>query len=100
FRAFSNHSGRYWLTDFKHPHYQCGVKAIKRVYGVEPDYTREGGSIPITITFEELTGNNVMLLPMGAGDDMAHSQNEKINVTNYIAGTKMLAAYLLELGTI
>ncbi|VDM45218.1 unnamed protein product [Toxocara canis] len=100
YRAFSNHSGRYWLTDFKHPHYQCGVKAIKRVYGVEPDYTREGGSIPITITFEELTGNNVMLLPMGAGDDMAHSQNEKINVTNYIAGTKMLAAYLLELGTI
>lgn len=70
------------------------------VYGVEPDYVRDGGSIPITITFEELTGNNVMLLPMGAGDDMAHSQNEKMNVRNYIEGTKMLAAYLLELGGI
>uniref|UniRef100_A0A914ZHT1 Peptidase M20 dimerisation domain-containing protein n=2 Tax=Parascaris univalens TaxID=6257 RepID=A0A914ZHT1_PARUN len=100
YRAFSNHSGRYWLSDYKHPHYQCGARATKRVYGVEPDYVRDGGSIPITITFEELTGNNVMLLPMGAGDDMAHSQNEKMNVRNYIEGTKMLAAYLLELGGI
>ena len=27
-----------------------------------------------------------MLLPMGAGDDGAHSQNEKINIRNYIEG--------------
>uniref|UniRef100_F1L670 Cytosolic non-specific dipeptidase n=1 Tax=Ascaris suum TaxID=6253 RepID=F1L670_ASCSU len=100
YRSYQNHTGRYWLTDFKHPHYQCGVRAIKRVFGTTPDYTREGCSIPITLTFEELTGNNVMLLPIGAGDDMAHSQNEKINIRNYIEGTKMLAAYLLELGSI
>uniref|UniRef100_A0A0M3IAV0 M20_dimer domain-containing protein n=1 Tax=Ascaris lumbricoides TaxID=6252 RepID=A0A0M3IAV0_ASCLU len=100
YRSYQNHTGRYWLTDFKHPHYQCGVRAIKRVFGTTPDYTREGCSIPIALTFEELTGNNVMLLPIGAGDDMAHSQNEKINIRNYIEGTKMLAAYLLELGSI
>ena len=70
------------------------------VYGVEPDYIREGASIPITLTFEEVTKNNVLLLPMGAGDDMAHSQNEKINVRNYIEGTKLLGAYLLELSAI
>ncbi|VDD85784.1 unnamed protein product [Enterobius vermicularis] len=98
FKAYSSHSGNYWLSDFKHPHYQCGARAMKTVYGVEPDYTREGGSIPITLTFEEVTGNNVLLLPVGAGDDMAHSQNEKINVSNYIEGTKVLGAYLLELG--
>ncbi|VDM28632.1 unnamed protein product [Toxocara canis] len=100
YRAYQNYTGRYWLTDFKHPHYQCGARAIKRVFGVAPDYTREGCSIPITLTFEELTGKNVMLLPIGAGDDMAHSQNEKLNVKNYIMGTKMLAAYLLELGSL
>uniref|UniRef100_A0A914ZNE4 Peptidase M20 dimerisation domain-containing protein n=3 Tax=Parascaris univalens TaxID=6257 RepID=A0A914ZNE4_PARUN len=100
YRAYQNHTGRYWLTDFKHPHYQCGARAIKRVFDTIPDYTREGCSIPITLTFEELTGNNVMLLPIGGGDDMAHSQNEKINIRNYIEGTKMLAAYLLELGSL
>ncbi|MFH4977513.1 hypothetical protein AB6A40_004222 [Gnathostoma spinigerum] len=97
FKAYNISSGMYWLSDYNHPHYQCGARAIKKVFGVEPDYTREGCSIPITLSFEELTKKNVMLLPIGAGDDMAHSQNEKINVSNYIKGTKLLAAYLLEL---
>ena len=56
------------------------------VYGLEPDLTREGGSIPITLTLEEASGRNVMLLPIGSGDDGAHSQNEKINKTNYLKG--------------
>jgi len=85
-----------WLGDFKHPHFQAGVQAIKKVYHQEPDFTREGGSIPVTLTFQELTGKNVMLLPMGASDDMAHSQNEKLNVSNYMDGMKVFAAYLLE----
>ena len=126
------------------------------MYGCKPDLTREGGSIPVTLTFQETTGTlpnfpcvpsllaywihnalcrvytdvsclgstrrahnvvakgpacrniyfahilpilvlnyatpskfpgkSVMLLPMGAGDDGAHSQNEKINMRNYIEG--------------
>ncbi|KOB70277.1 Glutamate carboxypeptidase [Operophtera brumata] len=35
---------------------------------------------------KEASERNVLLLPMGAGDDMAHSQNEKLNVRNYIDG--------------
>ena len=76
---------------------QC-FRATKMVYGVEPDLTREGGSIPVTLTLQEATGKNVILLPMGASDDGAHSQNEKIDVRNYIEGTKLLGAYAYELG--
>jgi len=90
------HSGRPWMSDFNHPHYTAGRKAIKTVYGVEPDLTREGGSIPITLSLQEATGKNVMLLPLGAADDSAHSQNEKMNRKNYIEGAKVLAAYLFE----
>jgi hypothetical protein len=35
---------------------------------------------------QEMTGKSVILLPVGAGDDGAHSQNEKINIRNYIEG--------------
>jgi nonspecific dipeptidase len=87
------HSGRSWVADFNHPHYLAGREAIKTVYGMEPDMIREGGSIPVTLTLEETTGKNVMLLPIGACDDGAHSQNEKINRSNYIQGTKLLASY-------
>ena len=48
--------------------------------------TREGGSIPVTLVFQEATGENVMLLPMGCSDDGAHSQNEKINRSNFLNG--------------
>jgi nonspecific dipeptidase len=83
-----DHGGRPWVADFNHPNFNAGKIATKHVYGVEPDLTREGGSIPVTLTFQEATGKNVMLLPMGAADDGAHSQNEKIDVCNYIEGTK------------
>lgn len=35
-----------------HPHYLAGQKALEEVYGCKPDLTREGGSIPITLTFQ------------------------------------------------
>ena len=50
------------------------------------------------IIWQEVTGKSVMLLPMGAADDGAHSQNEKIDIRNYIEGTKVMAAYLYHVG--
>lgn len=38
----------------------------------------------------------VMLLPMGRGDDGAHSVGEKIDRSNYIEGMKLMGEYLHE----
>ncbi|KAF5308310.1 hypothetical protein FQR65_LT06304 [Abscondita terminalis] len=95
-KAVMVHGGHAWTEDPFHPHYIAAQKATQTVYNVEPDLIREGGSIPITITLQEITGKNVILLPVGAGDDGAHSQNEKLNIRNYIQGTKLLGAYLYE----
>lgn len=95
-KANMYHGGRAWLSDPDDPNYVAGRKATKHVYGVDPDLTREGGSIPVTLTLQEMTGKSVILLPVGAGDDGAHSQNEKIDIRNYIEGTKLLGAYLYE----
>ncbi|VDM48960.1 unnamed protein product [Toxocara canis] len=88
------HSGKPWISDHCNPHYSVAAKAIKR------DYTREGGAIPVTLTLQELTGKSVLLLPFGRSDDMAHWQNEKIEVRNFIEGTKLMATYLTELSSI
>ena len=45
--------------------------ALQAIYKRAPDLTREGGSIPVTLTFAESLGVNVLLLPMGRGDDGA-----------------------------
>jgi len=39
---------------------------------------------------QEMTGKSVILLPVGAGDDGSHSQNEKIDIQNYIEGVIIL----------
>ncbi|OAT09269.1 cytosolic nonspecific dipeptidase [Blastomyces gilchristii SLH14081] len=88
------HDGKWWVASPKHWNFQAASKAVKQVFGVEPDMTREGGSIPITLTFEEATGKNVLLLPMGSSTDAAHSTNEKLDTRNYIEGTKLMGAYL------
>jgi Cys-Gly metallodipeptidase DUG1 len=88
------HDGAYWVSDPFNNEFSAAKLATKKVWGVEPDLTREGGSIPITITFEKELNANVLLLPMGKGDDGAHSINEKVDVPNYIEGTKTLSAYL------
>lgn len=80
------HGGKPWTEDPNHPHYTAAKKATKHVYKVDPDMTREGGSIPVTLTLQQATGKNCLLLPVGAADDGAHSQNEKLDIRNYIEG--------------
>ncbi|XP_029669410.1 cytosolic non-specific dipeptidase [Formica exsecta] len=94
------HGGKPWSENPEHPNYVAGRKATQHVYKIEPDLSREGGSIPVTLTFQEVTGKNVILIPVGQGDDGAHSQNEKLNVHNYIQGTKLLGAYLYEVAQV
>ena len=43
----------------------------------------------MTLTLQEATGKNVVLLPLGACDDGAHSQNEKMDRKNYIEGVSI-----------
>lgn len=64
------------------------IMIVFPVFGKEPDLTREGGSIPVTLSLQNATETSVILLPMGASDDGAHSQNEKLNVYNYINGVR------------
>lgn len=87
----------YWVGNPNGFLFEAGKAATKYVYNVDPDLTREGGSIPVTIHFAKATGKDVILVPMGAGDDGAHAQNEKINKRNFIEGIKLLGTFLMEL---
>ncbi|KAK9436363.1 glutamate carboxypeptidase [Metarhizium brunneum] len=93
-KVYAQHTGKWWAASPKHWNFSAAAKATERVWGVQPDFTREGGSIPVTLTFEEATGKNVLLLPMGSSTDGAHSINEKLDKRNYIEGIKLLGAYL------
>lgn len=65
--------GKPWVSNIDHWNYQCGIRATEKIYNKTPDLTREGGSIPVTLTLQDVLKKNVMLLPMGRSDDGAHS---------------------------
>lgn len=88
-----SHGGQPWSEDPTHPHYEAAKRATQHVYKVVPDMTCEGGSIPVTLTLQQATGKNIVLLPVGAADDGAHSQNEKLDVRNYIEGVSKQNSY-------
>jgi len=44
--------GNPWMTDPFNAHYLAAHKATEIVYNIEPDYTRGGGSIPVTLTLQ------------------------------------------------
>jgi len=100
FKIENLHGGKPWVTDPRHWNYVAAAKATEAIYKKKPDLTREGGSIPVTLTFAEALGVNVLLLPMGRGDDGAHSTNEKLDRSNYIEGTKLLGTYLHEVAAV
>ncbi|XP_028392570.1 cytosolic non-specific dipeptidase-like [Dendronephthya gigantea] len=88
---------RPWRGNFDNVVFEAGKKATKDVYGEDPDFTREGGSIPVVLTLSDTTGKDCVLVPMGRSDDGAHSQNEKLDIPNFQNGMKLFAAYLKEL---
>ncbi|XP_068093178.1 beta-Ala-His dipeptidase isoform X2 [Hyperolius riggenbachi] len=89
-----------WVANINDPQYEAAKIAIRKVFGVEPDMIRDGSTIPLAKTFQDLTKKSVMMLPIGGADDGEHSQNEKISRSNYIQGTKLFASFFLELAKI
>ncbi|PWA02408.1 hypothetical protein BB558_001453 [Smittium angustum] len=92
--------GMWWYSS---PNLRINVavtKSMKRVYGTEPEYVRGGGSVPITMIFEEQLKSDVLLLPMGTYADGAHSTNEKLDKYNFIEGIKHFSALIHELSVL
>ncbi|XP_063779431.1 beta-Ala-His dipeptidase-like isoform X2 [Pseudophryne corroboree] len=86
-----------WLANMSDPQYLAARKAVERVFNIDADMIRAGGTIPIAKNFEDVLGKSVMLLGIGGPDDAPHGQNEKISKYNYIEGTKLYAAFMQEL---
>uniref|UniRef100_A0A9L0RVN6 Carnosine dipeptidase 1 n=1 Tax=Equus caballus TaxID=9796 RepID=A0A9L0RVN6_HORSE len=86
-----------WIANIKDNQYLAAKRAIKTVFGTEPDMIRDGSTIPIANIFQDVIQKSVMMLPLGAVDDGEHAQNEKINRWNYIEGSKLFAAFFLEM---
>jgi acetylornithine deacetylase/succinyl-diaminopimelate desuccinylase-like protein len=87
------HGGKAWMASYDHPFMQAAARAIEQGFGRKPVFTREGGSIPVVSTFEDVLGLPSVLFGVGLPDENAHAPNEKLDLENFQKGI-IAAAYL------
>ncbi len=89
--------GKPWMTPRDHPVMQAAGRAMQRGFGAEPVFIREGGSIPLVSTLEELFDVPAVLMGIGLPDENAHAPNENLDLGNFYAGIASAAFFFDEL---
>ncbi len=92
------HGGFGYVTDLDNPGLQAGVRALKKAFGKEVDFLREGGSIPIVKVFADIIKAPVLLMGYGLPDQNAHAPNENFSLTNFHKGIESIIYFFDEVG--
>ncbi len=69
--------------------------ALEKAFGKAPVFIREGGSIPVVSSFQQILGIDTLLLGWGRNTDDLHSPNEHFHVDDFHNGITA-SAYLWE----
>lgn len=61
--------------------------AVEQAFGQRPVLVREGGSIPVVLSFKQILGLDTLLLGWGRNSDNLHSPDEHFRVEDFHRGT-------------
>lgn len=89
-----HHGGWPSVTNLDFYGMQAAAKAYKDVYGKEPLFTREGGSIPVVADFQKILGVDSILMGFGLDSDAIHSPNEHFALKDFHKGIRTSARFL------
>ncbi len=87
--------GDWWEADPKSQLFQMAERAVRREWGLDPLYVREGGTMPVASLIEKMLGAPALMIPMGQSSDSCHLANERLRRLNLIKG-KNVVRHLLE----
>jgi acetylornithine deacetylase/succinyl-diaminopimelate desuccinylase-like protein len=83
-------SGRAVRTGTDHPGVEAAARAFEAAYGGRPVLVREGGSIPVTVEFQEALHPHLLVTGFGLPGDALHAPNEKYSLDQYFRGIEMV----------
>lgn len=84
------------ITDYRTDAVQAASCAYEDVFGNEPIYRREGGSIPVVGDFQRDLGLQTVLMGFGLPDDRIHSPNERFYLPNFYRGIETVIRFFNE----
>ncbi|HEX6982323.1 MAG TPA: dipeptidase [Balneolaceae bacterium] len=92
-KVTAHHGGHPSITDLSFYGLKAAGKAFEEVYGKEPLFSREGGSIPIVADFQKILGVQSILMGFGLNSDAIHSPNEKFALKDFYRGIQTSAKF-------
>lgn len=93
----TQHGGRPSMADPTSPYMAAARTAIERAFGTAPVLIREGGSIPVVASLDEILGVETLLLGWGQNSDNLHSPDEHFSIEDFHRGTLASACLWQEL---
>lgn len=78
-----------WIGHTDNAIFRVLQQAVKSVWGTQPLFIREGGSIPAARALEKIFDAPAAQLPCGQSSDNAHLNNERIRVENLLNARKV-----------
>jgi acetylornithine deacetylase/succinyl-diaminopimelate desuccinylase-like protein len=92
------HSGQPAIVRRDSPAMRAAFRAYAESFGREPVFVREGGSIPVVATFQQVLGIETILMGFGLPDDRLHAPNEKFHLPNFYKGIETAVRFFQYLG--
>ncbi len=91
------HGGKPYAMDPQGVNGKAAQRAMRMAFQAEPHLIRDGATIPILTTFQEILGAESLLIGLALPDCQIHSPNENFPVANLEAGMRLNQAILEEL---
>jgi len=76
------------------PPVQAAARVIREVWGADPVYVREGGSVPVVAKFDRVLKVPTVLFGFGLPDDNLHAPNEKFHLPNFHKGIETVIRWM------
>ena len=70
---------------------------VAAAFGTPAVLVREGGSVPVTLDFQQALHTNLIVTGFGLPDDGLHSPNERMSLDQYHRGVDMVIHLMDEL---
>jgi acetylornithine deacetylase/succinyl-diaminopimelate desuccinylase-like protein len=91
------HGGTPSISDRNNAGVRAMSKAMESVWGMQPYFRREGGSIPVVAQMQRLLGLESVVAGFGLPDDNIHAPNEKLHLPTWFKGIQAFIHFFLNL---
>ncbi len=87
-------SGPGAIMDRHSPYMRAAVDALRTVFGAEPFFKREGGSVPVVGLMQQMLGVDSIMLGFALPDDGIHGPNERQHLPTLFKGVETYIRFL------